>query len=388
MIAIVTDSTSYLTKKEAQDMGVRVVPVCYSVSGRMYNETYVDCNGDFFRLLRQNGEKYQTSQASVGIFMSAFEELIREGYDILCLTISSRLSGTYSSAVIAAREIGSPRIRVVDSLTTAGGLYMLLKEASSMPLSQMNLEEVALKLESLRGEIKIAFSVDDMAPLRKSGRLGIVRQSVGTILNVKPLLLLSEGSVVFIGNARGQAEQINQLVAQVPKEIKSAMIHFIGDYEMAKKSIGCRQTIKDCAGNTVKTARPGSRDPSRDRRDRRHMVAIINRAVCPLTNGQLSDRVILAVVLFCLRLCEKDGSKGSRAMKIAVVNGSLRHGSTWNCKKKKIARTAERIDSLPAPLFSRFLFAMMNGMMKKNTWNPYDRSHWETLGWLDGKKPF
>ena len=56
MIAIVTDSTSYMTKKEAHEMGVRIVPVSYYVSGQMYNETYVDCNGDFLRLLSQSGE--------------------------------------------------------------------------------------------------------------------------------------------------------------------------------------------------------------------------------------------------------------------------------------------------------------------------------------------
>ena len=87
----------------------------------MYNETYADENGSFKKLIALSGGGCQTSQASISAFMSVFEELLRLGFFVLCLTISSRLSGTYSSASIAAKEIGSLKIRVVDSLDDRRG---------------------------------------------------------------------------------------------------------------------------------------------------------------------------------------------------------------------------------------------------------------------------
>ncbi len=229
MIAIVTDSTAYMTRQEACGLDVRIVPMTYYVNGCMYNETYSDENGAFEKLIGRDVGKCKTSQAGVSAFLSTFEELLREGHCVLCLTISSRLSGTYSSASLAAREIGSSKIRVVDSLTTAGGLYFLIKEARRLCDCRMELEEVALKIEGLRCKTEIAFSVDDMTPLRESGRLGIVRKSVGTILNVKPLLLCKNGSVVSDGIARGRREQVGKLIAQVPEGTKDIAVHFIGD---------------------------------------------------------------------------------------------------------------------------------------------------------------
>jgi DegV family protein with EDD domain len=233
MIAIVTDSSAYLTKREAIELGVKVVPITYYASERMYLETYADLNGDFVNLL--NKGKCQTSQPGIGVFLSTFEELLRLGCDILCITISSRLSGTYSSASIAVKELGSDRIRVVDSLTTGGGLYFLVREAKRMADKKIPIEEIASALEKLREKIAIAFSVDDMTPLRKSGRLGIVRQSVGTILNRKPLLLCEGGSIVADGVARGRQDQMHKLVDKIPYQTRCAIVHYIGGIETAKR---------------------------------------------------------------------------------------------------------------------------------------------------------
>lgn len=241
MITLIVDSTVYITKKEASDLNIRIAPVTYYVKGQVYHEIYSDCNGDFINLLKTNQE-CKTSQTNVATFLSAFEEEIRKGNQVLCLTLSSRLSGTYSSASIAARELNTPNIIVVDSLLTAGGLFLLAKEAVKMINSGLSLEEIVPKLEKIRNEIMITFTVDDIMPLRRSGRLGIVRQSVGTILNNKPILKIVEGSVIHDGTARGKSEQLKKLSNKVPKNAQSVIIHYINDYSTAQK---LAQAIKD-----------------------------------------------------------------------------------------------------------------------------------------------
>ena len=130
MIVLVTDSTAYISAAEAAALGVMVLPMTYSVDAQApVNERYVDDNGDFERLIRENPTTLRTSQVSFVRFQSAFEELRAAGHQILCMTISSRLSGTYGNAFNAARELPGDGIRVVDSLSTGGGLTLLLREA-------------------------------------------------------------------------------------------------------------------------------------------------------------------------------------------------------------------------------------------------------------------
>lgn len=229
MITVICDSTAYITRDEATELGVKLVPVNYYVNGQIYNEIYSDYNGEFVALLDKYGAKSKTSQTNTATFLSAYEHELRRGNQVLCLTLSSRLSGTYSSASIAARELGSKDIVVVDSLTTAGGLLLTVRRAIEMVKSGHTLEQIASQLEDTRDSVGIAFTVDDMEPLRRSGRLGIVRQSVGTLLNIRPVLTLVEGSVVSGGVARGKQELRRKLIELVDKRAKQVVLHYIKD---------------------------------------------------------------------------------------------------------------------------------------------------------------
>ena len=230
MITIVTDSSSYFKKDEAQELGIRVIPNNYCVDGRGYNESFSDRNGDFESLLKGKGT---TSHPNISAFLSCFEEEIRKGNEVLCITISSRLSGAYGTAHMAAKQTGSNGIAVFDSLFTAGGLYLLVKEAKKLIEKGITLEEILKELPTIRDRIAIVFSVDDMTPLRKSGRIGFVRMSVGTFLNIKPILLCKDGSVVSEGVARGNAEIIKSFIAKISADTQKTVISYLGDNGLA-----------------------------------------------------------------------------------------------------------------------------------------------------------
>jgi DegV family protein with EDD domain len=228
IITIVTDSSAYFKKDKAAELGVQVIPLTYTVDEWKYNESFGDCNGDFEVLLRGNA-KFTTSQPNPAAFLSCFEEASANGSSVLCITISSRLSGAYSTAYMAAKQTGNKNIAVFDSHLTAGGLYLLIKQARRLIDKGFSLPEIMQKLPDIREKISIAFSVDDMAPLRNSGRIGFVRMSVGTILNVKPILLCKDGAVVSDSVARGNTELIKKLVQKIPKNAVEAVINYIGE---------------------------------------------------------------------------------------------------------------------------------------------------------------
>ena len=233
MIAIVTDSTAGLTRQEAKDLGVVCIPMTYTVAGTVYAENFLNENGDFERFIAAGGNELHTSQASIGSYMKAFASLRSADVQVLCLTISSRLSGTFSNASVCARELGGGGIRVVDSHTTAGGLLILIRQARRMLDQGYSLDQTAQAILAMRSQIETWFSVADMAPLRRSGRLGPVRQSVGTILNLRPLLSCREGAVVSCGMAHGKAEQLRGLAKNVPPHAKDILVEYISEKDSA-----------------------------------------------------------------------------------------------------------------------------------------------------------
>jgi len=232
MITIVTDSSSYFKKSEAQELGIKIVPINYTVDGQSFSESFSDQNGDFENLLRGNGA-YTTSHPNMSAFLSAFEEELQKNNEVLCITISSRLSGTYGTAHMAAKQTESENITVFDSQFTAGGLYLLIKEAAKLIKSGLGLNEIMDRLPAIRDRITIAFSVDDMTPLRNSGRIGFVRMSVGTFLNIRPILLCKEGAIVSDSVAHGNTEVIKKMAEKTSANTQEIVINYIGDNRIA-----------------------------------------------------------------------------------------------------------------------------------------------------------
>lgn len=186
MIRIVTDSTVNITKSEAGKMGLTVLPMGYTVDNQPYLESYTDCNGQFEPLLQSRN--FTTNQVSTESFVSAFSEIARKGDETLCIVISSRLSGTYRNAFSAAEQVnryyGGEKVLVLDSFSTAGAML-----------------------------------------LRRSGRIGIVRQSVSTILNIRPVLRCQDGAVISLGTARGRTEQMKKLIDAMSNNPKQIVVN-------------------------------------------------------------------------------------------------------------------------------------------------------------------
>ena len=227
MIVLVTDSSALLTREEAREWGVRVVPLSYAVAGRPFLETYSGENGDFLTLLSK-GQPAHTSQPAPGVYLSVFDEITRQGGEVLCLTISSRLSGAYGSAMAAARELSDRNITVFDSRTAGGGLFLMVQQAAMMVKEGLSVSEIVEKLYELRDKIFIAFSVSDLTPLHQGGRVGRIRQSINTILNNRPLFLCRDGAIVSDGIARGKTAQQDYLFYRVPSGARQIIVHHAG----------------------------------------------------------------------------------------------------------------------------------------------------------------
>lgn len=227
---LVCDSTACISRAEARALNAIVVPMHYIKDGReAFQEGFIEDwePGDKLDLLN-----YSTAQAPTGAFAEVFSRLKAQGHQALCLTISSRLSGTYQNALQAANEAGEG-FAVVDSRATAGAMFLLLCHARRLLDSGLSPGDCVEKLMALRKRTRTIFTIQDMDPLRRSGRLGYMRSSVSTLLNLRPLLTLQDGSVVSHALARGRQDQLRQMVLSLSGKPGTVIVQHCADQAAA-----------------------------------------------------------------------------------------------------------------------------------------------------------
>lgn len=227
MLSIVTDSTCGLTRVEASELGVTMVPMAYTVDGAWHEEGFVG-EGDGYAELVGGRHRVATHAARTSAFERAFKGLLDAGDEVVCLTISSRLSGAHRSAEDAAAHVASERLAVVDSWATAGALEFLVRRARALAEDGASLGEVVAELTRLRAQTRIVFSVPDMTALTRSGRLGAIRRAVATKLNRYPVMRLSEGGIEKICDGRGARGMAAAMVRQAPEGASDLVISHFG----------------------------------------------------------------------------------------------------------------------------------------------------------------
>lgn len=212
-IAIVTDSTSDLTPELAERHGITVVPLNVHFGHETYRDG-VDLTADEFMRKMATTEKLPTtSQPAVGVFETAFRDLAKSHDEIVCLLISSKLSGTLQSATLAAEAVaGTIPVEVVDSQNVSHALGMQAIHAATLAASGMSAAEIAAVLLTEVDRYHIVFFVETMEHLRRGGRIGKAAQLLGSLLQLKPLLRVEEGQVVPFERTRTRSKAIAALV--------------------------------------------------------------------------------------------------------------------------------------------------------------------------------
>ena len=191
-VAVVTDSTSYLPTGVAQDLGIAVVPVQVIVDGTPYDETEDGQASRVAEALRQ-WRVVTTSRPSPVRFLQAYRAAQDAGASgVVALTLSSSMSATHESAVLAAAEVDLP-IEVVDSRSIAMGLGFAAITAARIAATGACLSQVAAAARDRAERTSVYFYVDTLEYLRRGGRIGAARAAVGQVLKVKPLLQVVDG---------------------------------------------------------------------------------------------------------------------------------------------------------------------------------------------------
>lgn len=210
MVKIITDSTADFTAAEAAELGIDIV----HLRTRFGDEEYIDgvdiTPHQFYEKLVESDVLPTTSQPSPAEFEAAFASALEEAGEVVAITISSALSGTYQSAVIAAETFGG-RVRVVDSLSASIGEQVIVRRAAQLAAEGLSAAELAGRIEAERGDVCVLALLDTLEYLKRGGRISAAAAFAGGVLAIKPVITLRDGAVVMAGKARGSKNGGNLL---------------------------------------------------------------------------------------------------------------------------------------------------------------------------------
>ncbi|MGE5620189.1 MAG: DegV family protein [Sphingomonadaceae bacterium] len=214
-VRIVTDSTADLDEGEIERLGITVVPLNVHWNGDTYQDKVELSVDEFYRRLREEKGTPRTSQPSAGQFESAYRGLLADAEGILSIHISSKLSGTINSAQLAAQQVGTGRIVVIDSLFTAFALGFLVERAARLAQEGASLAECAALVQGLIPRIRLVAAVDTLEFLRRGGRIGRAQAFAGNLLSIKLIFSIQEGEVVPLDRVRTRAGAIKRTAEAV-----------------------------------------------------------------------------------------------------------------------------------------------------------------------------
>lgn len=210
---LIVDSTSDLLPQIKQQVHLVPLTVCFG------EEEYIDGvtidHKAFYEKLVETDVHPTTSQATPAAFAAEYEKAAAAGESAVVITVSSKLSGTYQSAVIAAEDFEN--IYVVDCASVAIGGGILVEQALRYLREGLSAKEIAERLEADKEKIIIVALVDTLEYLKRGGRVSKTVAFAGTLLNIKPVLAVRDGEILMLGKARGSKQGNNLLVQEIEK---------------------------------------------------------------------------------------------------------------------------------------------------------------------------
>ena len=229
MLAIITDSTCDLPADELRDLHIRRVPLYVNFRGEVLKDWLEITPKDIVAGVSAGAAIPSTSQPSPQDFINAFQAAVTQGAtEILCITISSRLSGTYQSATVAAEELEVP-VHIFDTLAASLGIAMMLKRAAVMRDEGAESGAILAELERIRAAAMLRFTVGTLEYLKKNGRIGGAGALLGSLLNIKPILAVLDGRVESVGRVRGSKKALETMVKDF-REVAvqgTPVVHFL-----------------------------------------------------------------------------------------------------------------------------------------------------------------
>ena len=228
-VAIITDSIACLTPEMRRQYPLRIVPFNILFEDKLYLEGVDITPTEAYKLLEKAPDHWKAGPPRVSDYLEVFRELSAQFQAILCITLSSKLSGAYEAACVAKNEAKDelPRITIelLDSMTVTGGEGLIALAAARAAAEGRNLAEVIKTAKTVKDRVSVIVAMETTRHLHRTGRMPKIAAQVISIINIKPILAISGGIVRFTGVARTKERGVNRLLTTMKEKIGASPAH-------------------------------------------------------------------------------------------------------------------------------------------------------------------
>ena len=218
-IAVVTDSNSGITQAQAKEMGVAVLPMPFMIDGETYYEDITLTREQFYQRLKDNAD-IATSQPTPDSILKMWDKLLKENDEIIHIPMSSGLSGSCSTAMMLAGEDEyEGKVFVVDNRRISVTQYQSVKDAQMLAAMGMDGTQIKKRLEETAADSVIFITVDTLKYLKKGGRITPAAAALGTLLKIKPVLIILGEKLDSFAKARTMKQAKTMMMNAIQKEL-------------------------------------------------------------------------------------------------------------------------------------------------------------------------
>jgi DegV family protein with EDD domain len=228
---IVIDSAGDMPEGWAQDYGIDVIPINIHFGENMYLQGVDMSDGEFYEKAVNSSVFPKTSQPSPAQFVQFYRKIAQAGETILSLHVTAKLSGTFASAQMAAKELmGELNVLPVDSASGSAAMGFMAREARLMERAGATIEDIQHRMEWIANQVQITLTLNTLEFARRSGRVKALQAAIASLLNVKPVLFLKKGELEMGERVRTRNRAIEFVVKEMAKrlggrKVNAAVVH-------------------------------------------------------------------------------------------------------------------------------------------------------------------
>ena len=216
-VRIISDSGCDISQAYAKKLGVKIIPLVFRFGEEEYLDGVNMSSEEFYRRMEEEEELPKTSQISPYRYSEAFEEAMKDGSDVVYLSISSGVSGSIQSAILAAKEFDG-KVRVFDSRHFNISQRVLVEYAKRLADEGKSADEIVALLEEALKKVRIIAVFATLENLKKGGRISSAEAFVGEMLSIKPMITITDGKVEVLSKVRGMKKGYKAMREYIEKE--------------------------------------------------------------------------------------------------------------------------------------------------------------------------
>ena len=226
MLRIVTDGAADMPAGWEQEYDIQVIPINIQFGDTTYLQGVDLSNEDFYRLVEESGKIPKTSQPAPFQFKEFYERVAKAGDTILSMHVTSKLSGTFASAVTASVELGDKfNIVPFDSGAGSAALGMMCREARLMERAGFTTQQIVERMYRIHHDVQIVLTMDKLDYARMSGRVGTLQAALASALNVKPIIVLQEGLLDVAERVRTRGKALDRVLEILHNRFEGEPVH-------------------------------------------------------------------------------------------------------------------------------------------------------------------